>query len=204
MNIFEQRESASDEIKSRGRYIVHTAYRIINELHGGGGSNIAPGFVYGYHGFRVEVSPYDQSRWIDNPNYKPGLSSEEYRKPENVEVKAGFHKIEVIDNVCNIRAIELQDTWDDCAGDPEVWVLHAIPQDIFLNGSEKDIEEFFKRQFEEQVKREKENKFRGKWSALFYYYTPEELEMYAKAMKSAKSEMTGDRFDETLSMMRGS
>ena len=204
MNIFEKRESASDAIKTRGNLFVHTAHRIINELGGTNGSDLAPSFVRGYHGFRVEVSPYDQSRWIDNPNYKPGLSSEEYRKPENVEVNAGFHKIEVIDKVCNIRAIELQGGWDDCDGDPEVWKLYAIPQELFLYGYEKDIAEFFKARFKESVEREKENVFRSKWSALFYYYTPEELEMYANAMKSATSDTTGDRFDETLSMMRGS
>ncbi|ADG59959.1 hypothetical protein Acj9p059 [Acinetobacter phage Acj9] len=202
MNIFERNEKLKKEINDRAQVFVRLAAAAIAQLSKDPyKSTLVPSFITGYHGFHTEVFPFDNSLWVPNPNYKPGLSKAEYEKPENREVDAGFPQINVIEKMVRICAVEVQDNWDDCAGEPEVWNLELIPQELFLSGTEAKITTFFEERFKAQAERENDNAFRGKWSALFYYYTAEELEQYAKAMKDAKSEYPGERFEETLVAM---
>lgn len=204
MNAFKLRDKYESDLTNRATYFVRMAATAISSLCGEDNSSDAcPEFIESYHGFAAEVFPFDNSRWVDNPNYKPGLTSEEYAKPENLAVDAGFNKIEVVDKLCLVRAIELQDPWDDCAGEPETWQLHSIPQELFLSGTEQEILEFFKNRFKETVDRELENAHRSKWAALFYYYTPEELNACADAMTCIVAENQGQRFETLLEVMKG-
>lgn len=203
MNVFELRNKYESDLTNRATYFVRMAATAISSLCGeDNSSDSCPGFIQSYRGFSAEVFPFDSSRWIDNPNYRPGLTSEEYAKPENRAVDAGFSKIEVVDKLCRICAIELQDTWDECAGEPETWNLESIPQELFLSGDESDVVEFFKNRFKETVARELENEHRSKWSTLFYYYTPEELVKCADAMTRIVAESQGERFETLLEVMK--
>lgn len=208
MNIFERRDNATKELNQRAQVFVRLAAAAIDSLSDKeNSSDSLPGFINSYHGFHAEVFPFDNSRWIPNPNYKPGLSSEEYKLPENSKVDAGFSQINVIDKMCRVCAVEIQDSWDDCAGEPETWNLEMIPQDLFLTGTEPEIVAFFTEHFRIKVERENEAKFRSKWSNLFYYYTLEELEDAVANMKVTAhvghDGHAGKRFEAFLGLMRG-
>ena len=198
-NIFQIQENAHTKIKKRGQIFVRMAAQAIDSLTElPNSSESLPGFINSYHGFHAEVFPFENTTWVDNPNYKPGLTSEEYKKPENLAVDAGFHKIEVVTQMCRVCAVEIQDTWDDCAGEPETWNLEMIPQELFLYGTEPEIVAFFKDRFKDVVEREERNKFDSKWCNLFYNYTPEELTKCANAMMSASPEFDGRQRQEWL------
>lgn len=198
-NIFQIKEDAHTKIKKRGQIFVRMAAQAIDSLTElPDSSESLPGFIHSYHGFHAEVFPFDNSQWVDNPNYKPGLTSEEYNKPENLAVDAGFHKIEVVTPMCRVCAVEIQDQYDECAGEPETWNLEMIPQDLFLSGTEPEIIEFFKERFKERVEREERNKFDSKWCNLFYNYTPQELIDCANAMMNVPADFNGAQRQEWL------
>lgn len=206
MNLFEKRADATDKLRERAKVFVYLASAAMESLRDEEAeSNVVPHFVNSYHGFHAEVYEYDHTRWIDNPNYNPNLTDEEYRLPENHAVDAGFRQIMAVDKVCNIIVVECQDTWDDCAGEPETWTIHSVPQDLFLNGSESDVVAFFTERFEAEVKRDNENAFTNKWSNLFHYYTPEELQRAIDARLKADEEFSGNlgkNFERYLNELR--
>lgn len=206
MNLFEKRADATDKLRERAKVFVYLASAVMESLRDPGTeSNVVPAFVNSYRGFHAEVYEYDYSRWIDNPNYNPNLSGDEYKLPENLDLQVGSRLIMVVDKVCNISVVECQDPYEDWADDPETWTIQSIPQELFLNGSESDVVAFFTERFEAEVKRENENAFTSKWSNLFHYYTPEELQAAIDArLKSNKefSDNLGKNFELYLSELK--
>jgi hypothetical protein len=78
-NLFQIQEDAHTKIKKRGQIFVRLAAQAIDSLTElPNSSESIPGFIHSYHGFHAEVFPFDNSQWVDNPNYKPGLTSEEF------------------------------------------------------------------------------------------------------------------------------
>ena len=183
MNVFDQRNKANESLKNRAQIFVRLSAQSISVLGTDGDSDQLPDFVQSSSGFHVEVFEFDDHQYVPNPNYKPGLTSEEYRKPENLSVDAGFSSTTVISKMCRICAVENQpDMWDDCAGEPGTWSLEHIPQELFLYGSESDIVDFFTERYKSSIDRENENKFREKW-APFFNSTIEEIDEFCKAAR---------------------
>lgn len=203
MNVFEQQAEARMAIAERAQVFVRLVAAAIDDLKSADCEvEIRPSFITGYHGFYAEVFPFETSDWIDNPNYNPNLTNEEYSLPENLAVDAGFHKIEQVKKMCRICVIESQDTWEPM-GDPEEWTIENIPQELFLTGTESEIIEFFKERHKADVDRENENAFISRWSSLYHYYSPEELEEAAKAMKAVSEILPhGKKFTSFLELMR--
>ncbi|QQM18541.1 hypothetical protein CPT_Morttis_048 [Acinetobacter phage Morttis] len=188
MTPFEVKEQANKEIQARARTFIDLAIEAIAELtkHAELDEYPVPHFVQSYRGFHLDVIPFENTYWVDNPNYVPNQTSEFYLRPENIEKQAGFSQIQKSDKVVNLQLVEVQDSWDDYRGDPETWNISLIPEELFWHGTKEQILKLFEDRFKEQIDRQIENEFQSKWSQLFYYFTPEELIKSAEAMKAIR------------------
>lgn len=179
MNIFEQESLIKSELENRAREVVKIAANAIMGICNGKGEDLIPEFV-SYRSSTIQVVPYVNYEWVDNPYYVPNETNEFYSRPENQANQAGFHKIRQHKNMCTIYLTEEIDTWDDA--EPDHWTIDSMPQELFLNGSPEEIEQFVIDKHKAEVERKVRNDFQNKWSTLFYGYTPDELRQAAEAM----------------------
>ncbi len=201
-NLFETREDINTKLNEQARIVIRAAQRAINNLSKIHNSELLPGFMDSSSGFDVEVVAFNTTEWIKNPHYKPGLSTEEYSTPANIAVDAGVSMLLVNAAMCNITATEIQDPYDDCAGDPETWELRMIPQQLFLYGSFSEVVEFFIKRYKNDIERENHVVNHSRWSTLFYNYTPDELIRCANAMVANPDGNHTDRLDFVIEKMQ--
>lgn len=196
MNLFQRIEKNRFALNEHTNSFVRIMLDVLNGLPGG--ESIIPEFVTSYHGWSAQSSYTELATYPLNPHYDPDLP----HTPENQAKSTGFRHHLVVVPVVHLVLIEEQDTWDECAGDPERWSLPQIPAELFFELNAENIKEFFVNHFAEKAKRNEEHDFQSKWSNLYYSYTPEELTKYATAMKAAEVLPNNERFNKTLEIMR--
>lgn len=179
--LFERKETVENLIHEKAEKFVNSWLSAIRTMSDGE-SKLIPEFIDSYYGYSINVHNYHRSNWIPNPNYNPNLTDDEYKLPENLKNQVGFSQIKVLTNYVNIELIENQDSWDDCAGNPEEYAINNIPEELFLNGSGEEIFEYVKRLHEKDIEREIENNFRDKWQPLFNFDISE-LNHFIKTME---------------------
>ena len=107
------------------------------------------------------MSRYTHTDWIDNPNYDPGA---DHSLPENLEKQTGFHKISVDSDMVSISVDENPDPYDDYG--TEHWQV-SIPHKLAVNGSDKDIHDWFFDHFKVISDRQKINNISGMLYSIF-------------------------------------
>lgn len=178
MNIFELREKSIKDVEDKAKTFVLKAYAAIKEINPA--SNMIKDFITGYRGWSATAYPYEKHNSIPNPNYKPGLSPEEYKKPENREIDAGFSYITIDEKMVSISAKENEDPYDDCQS-PDSWHID-VPFELFLNGTESEIYSHFYDKFKERALIEKRNQFDEKYNSLMYL-SNDEINQYLELRK---------------------